>query len=98
GGPDGFAPGGPARGRQEVEHEPEEPGPTVRDRDGSADQLGDQRLERVLDRGGDLLLRRELRGERRVAEAAGEQAAVGRLLPVVEAVAAVVGTFEEPLG
>ena len=89
--------GDAADDRQEVEHQPEDPGPAVLDGDRPADQLGDERLERALDPGRDLLVGRELRLERPVAEAAREDAPVGRLLPVVEAVAPVVRAFEEPL-
>ena len=89
----GHAPGD----RQEVQHEAEDSCPAVRDREGPPDELGHERLERVLELGRRSLVVRELRLEREVAEAAREDAAVGDLLPVVEAVAAVVGAREDAL-
>ena len=62
-----------------------------------SDELRDERLERALDRRRRQLLGRELRLEREVAEAAGDDPAVGRLLPVVEAVAGVVRALEQTL-
>ena len=82
---------------EEVHHQAEQPGPAVVDAERPADEPGDERLQRALDPGCRHLLARELVLERRVAEAAREDAAVGRLLPVVEAVAAVVRAVEEPL-
>ena len=78
-------------------HQAEQPGPAVVDAERPADEPGDERLQRALDPGCRHLVARELVLERRVAEAAREDAAVGRLLPVVEAVAAVVRAVEEPL-
>ena len=76
--------------RQEVQHPPEDARPALRDRNRSADKLCDERLEGALDRGRRRLRVGELGVQREVAEAAGEDAAVRELLPVVEAVACVV--------
>jgi hypothetical protein len=83
--------------RQEVHDEAEQPRPAVVDSQRTADQLGDERRQRSLDRRRGRLVGRELLVQRRVAEAAGEDPAVGRLLPVVEPVPAVVREVEEPL-
>jgi hypothetical protein len=70
----------------------------MRRHDRPADQVGHEALERRLDGGRRLFAGRELVVERGVAEAAREDAPVLALLPVVEAVAAVVGAVEQPLG
>src|SRR5262249_61193902 len=57
----------------------------VRDARRLADQLAEERLERLLDRRRHLLDIGELVEDRDVAESAEEDAAVGQLLPVVEA-------------
>src|SRR5262249_49705168 len=66
--------------------------------DRPADEVGDEAFKRRLDAGRRLLAGRELVVEGGVAEAAREESAVLALLPVVEAVTAVVRTVEEPLG
>ena len=83
---------------QEVQHQPEQPCPAVVDPQRAADELGDERFERALDVRRRHLVGRELVLERRVAEPTGEDAPVRRLLPVVEAVPAVVRAVEDPLG
>ena len=82
----------------EVQHQPEQARPAVVDTERAADELGDKRLERALDVRGRDLVGRELFLERRVAEAAGEDASVRSLLPVIEAVPAVMWAIEDPLG
>ena len=77
---------------------PKIPGPALLDGDRPADQIGHEGFERPLDPGVDPLVGGELRLERPVAKPAGEHAAVGRLLPVVEAVPAVVRALEHALG
>src|SRR5207302_5326199 len=84
--------------RHEVGHEAEQACPAMRHDDRPADQVRDETLERALDLGRRLLARRELVVEVRVAEAAGEDPPILALLPVVEAVTAVVRAVEEPLG
>ena len=57
----------------------------------------DESFERRLHQGCRDLVRRELGVERDIAEAAGNDAAFGILVPVIESVAAVVGDLEQPL-
>src|SRR5262249_53289203 len=86
-----------AHDRQEVEHKPEDPGPAIVDANLAAEELRDERVERLLYHGRRLLDSGELGVERLVAEAAGDEPPVGRLVPVVETMPAVVRHLEEPL-
>src|SRR5262245_61028855 len=76
--------------RQEVEHEPEDAGPSMRDRQLAADEVVHERFERLLDAGSRLLVGGELGVHRDVSKSAGEDAPAGILLPVVEPVPTVV--------
>src|SRR6266508_1356309 len=95
--PDAFAARDLADDGEKVEHEPEDPRPAVRDLDGLADQSRDELFQCALNRRRRLLVGRELRVKRIVAEPTGEDPSVLELLPVVEAVPAVMRTLEEPL-
>ena len=97
GDPDTVLVGRSAHDGQEVEDHPEDPGPAVLDLERAADMLLDESLERRLHHGCRDLVRRELGVERDVAKAAGDDAAGGILVPVVEAVAAVVRDLEQLL-
>ena len=82
---------------QEVEDHPEDARPAVVDAERTADVLLDEPLERTLDDGRRDLVGRELGVERDVPEAARDDAAVEPLVPVVEAVPAVVRDLEQQL-
>jgi len=66
----------------------------MRDLDGMSHELRHECVQRVLNRLRDRLVGGELRLERDIAEAAGEDPPVPRLLPVIEAVASVVRAVE----
>ena len=88
----------PPDDRQEVHHHPEDAGPGVVDPQLAAHEAVDEAVERGLHRIGQLLVGGELRVERDVAEAAGDDPPVLGLVPVVVAVATVVRDLEEALG
>src|SRR5262249_26502822 len=84
--------------RQEVEYEPEDASPAMGHREPSADEVIQERFERLLDAGSRLLVGGELRVHRDVPKAAGEDTSLRVLLPVVEAIPAVVREVEKALG
>src|SRR5947208_16316157 len=86
-----------ARERHPVGGGAEDARPTVRDLRQPADELAREALEALLDSRRQRLLARVLGLEIGVAAAADHEPAVRELLPVVVAVAAVMGTRIEPL-
>ena len=98
GDPQPVVAGNPADDGEEVHHHPEDPRPAVVDPQRATEEAVDELLERGLHPVGELLVGGELGVEGHVAEAAGDDAAVGRLVPVIEPVAAVMRRLEQPLG
>ena len=83
--------------REKVEDEPEDPSPAVIDPQLPPQQARDERLERRLDGRRRDFVCGELLLERHVPESARDNASVRSLVPVVEAVAAVVRDLEQQL-
>src|SRR5919197_5616877 len=83
--------------REEVEHEPEDACPAVVDAELPSDERADESLEGALDGLRRHLLVRELVLQRDVAEATRDDAAVRRLMPVVEPMPPVVRNLEVAL-
>src|SRR5215208_2450442 len=82
---------------KKVEDEAKDAGPAVRHLEAAADDSGEKVLEGRLDRRRDHFFRSELAGHVDVAEAARRDPSVVELLPVIEAVATVMGASEQAL-
>ncbi len=95
--PEPLVSGDAPHDRDEVEDHAEDPGPAIVDAQRPPDVLLDEALESSLDDGRRDLLSRELRVERDVPEAAGDDPTVQALVPVVEAVPTVVRNLEQHL-
>ncbi len=91
--PESLAPGYRARERTSVRARPEDSGPPMRDLGQRADELDEQRFEPFLDHLRQGLFARVL-GFVGAAPPTGDEAPVGRLLPVVEAAPRVVRSPE----
>ena len=95
--PDVVEPRDATDDRQEIHHHAEDAGPGVVDPQLAAHQIVDEAVQRGLHRLGEVLVGGELRVERHVAEATGDNAPVLGLMPVVEPVSSVMRHLEEAL-